>query len=327
MRNAIMALWVVPVLIIVFILVISLSAHQAPIQTQTQTPTPTLTPSPTPLHTTAITPTPKATGGITNADIAGASSLKFSIDVTSGGVKQGTYTYMAKNAGTNNLMLRIEITDTSGTTSIYIFNGAQQKAWTYGGTQWTDISAAYSSQFSTWYASFAGYQNSLASWTGAGDLTYSAPNGDSVRYYNIAVNPNLADSLFQHTQTSTLTPKPIATPTPTPNPTPTPTPTANLTYNLTGHSRNYPTDVLFNVSVTGTITNIGTKTATNIHLEVQVTHSGTLVYDQTFALPNISAGATYTVNIPESATKAAGRNYSYSDGVSPPHYVFALTWG
>ena len=109
-----------------------------------------------------------------------------------------TYTYMAKNAGTNNLMLRIETTDDSGTTSIYIINGVLQKAWTYDGTEWTDISDVYSMQYSTWDASFTGYQNNLGGWAGVGGWTYTAPNGDSVRYYDISVNPNLPDSLFQH---------------------------------------------------------------------------------------------------------------------------------
>ena len=160
------------------------------------TPTPTPGASSTPTSSTSSTPTsstPSSNG------VATASSLQFSIDVTSGGVKQFTYTYMAKNAGTNNLMLRIETTDDSGTTSIYIINGVLQKAWTYDGTEWTDISQVYSTQYNTWDASFVGYQNSLAGWAGAGGYTYTAPNGDSVRYYDISVTPNIPDSLFQHT--------------------------------------------------------------------------------------------------------------------------------
>jgi hypothetical protein len=152
--------------------------------------TPSSGTSSTPSSGTSSTPQPNG--------VASASSLQFSIDVTAGGVKQITSTYMAKNAGTNNLMMRIETTDTSGTTSVYIVNGALQKAWIYDGTTWTDISEAYSTQFSTWDASFTGYQNSLAGWAGVGGWTYAAPNGDSVRYYDISVNPNLPDSLFEH---------------------------------------------------------------------------------------------------------------------------------
>ena len=148
--------------------------------------------TPTPTPSSGATSTPQPNG------VATASSLQFSIDVTSSGVKQMTYTYMAKNAGTNNLMLRIETTDASGTTSIYIVNGVLQKSWVYDGTEWTDISSTYSTQYNTWDASFVGYRNSLADWAGAGGWTYTAPNGDSVRYYGISVNPNLSDSLFEH---------------------------------------------------------------------------------------------------------------------------------
>jgi hypothetical protein len=160
------------------------------------TPTPGATSTPSPGSTS--TPSPGSTSTPPPNGVASASSLQFSIDVTAGGVKQITSTYMAKNAGTNNLMLRIETTDTSGTTSLYIVNGALQKAWIYDGTEWTDISEAYSTQFSTWDASFTGYQNSLSGWAGVGGWTYAAPNGDSVRYYDISVNPNLPDSLFEH---------------------------------------------------------------------------------------------------------------------------------
>ncbi len=162
----------------------------------TPTPTPAPGTSSTPSSSTSSTPTsstPSSNG------VATASSLQFSIDVTSGGVKQMTYTYMAKNAGTNNLMLRIETTDASGTTNIIIVNGVLQKSWTYDGTTWTDISEMYSTQYNTWDASFVGYRDSLAGWAGTGGYTYTAPNGDSVRYYDVSVNPNLSDSLFEHT--------------------------------------------------------------------------------------------------------------------------------
>ena len=110
------------------------------------TPTPTPGASSTPSSSTSSTPTsstPSSNG------VATASSLQFSIDVTSGGVKQLTYTYMAKNVGTNNLMMRIETTEASGTTNIIIVNGVLQKSWTYDGTTWTDISSIYGTQYST----------------------------------------------------------------------------------------------------------------------------------------------------------------------------------
>ena len=97
------------------------------------------------------------------------------------------------------LMLRIETTEDSGTTSHFIINGAQQKAWTCDGTEWTDVSVMFSTQYNTYDAMFTGYRNGIyAGWAGTGGWNYTAPNGDSVRYYDISVNPTLADSLFRN---------------------------------------------------------------------------------------------------------------------------------
>jgi flagellar basal body-associated protein FliL len=167
------------------------------------TPTPTsiagATPTATPIAGATPTPTAKPTGNGGGSNVAGASSLQFTATVTnSSGQSQGTYTYYAKNAGTSNLMIRIEFTDPSGDNFVYIINGALHQAWVESGGQWTDISSAFSSQWSTWNTAFTGYKNSLVNWSGVGDYTYSSPNGDTVRITNINLNPSLADSLFQH---------------------------------------------------------------------------------------------------------------------------------
>jgi hypothetical protein len=117
--------------------------------------------------------------------------------VTTNGTSEGSYTYYGKNAGTQNFMMRIDFTDSSGSESIYIVNGQLQKSWSYSDGEWTDLSAAYTLQYSIWNPLWQGYVNSLAAWTGLGDYTYSA-GGTSVRIYGISVNPTLADSLFVH---------------------------------------------------------------------------------------------------------------------------------
>ena len=143
------------------------------------------------------TPQPSTSG--TGANVAGASSLQFTVSVTnSSGGSQGTYTYYAKNAGTTSQMVRIEWTDPSGGTFVYIVNGALQQVWVESGGQWTDLSSAYASQSTTWDSTFLGYKNSLTDWSGLGDWTYTDPNGDTVRISNVSVNPSLPDSLFQH---------------------------------------------------------------------------------------------------------------------------------
>ena len=142
--------------------------------------TPTSTPSPT----------------VTTPGVAGASSLKYSVSLTENGVVQGTYTYWGKNAGTSDFSMRIEYTDSDGDT-IYIFNGVQDKAWTYAGGEWVDISDYYTAQSGIWNNLWVGYTNSLAAWSGTGDYSYTQ-DGSTVRIYDISVNPALEDALFTH---------------------------------------------------------------------------------------------------------------------------------
>jgi hypothetical protein len=135
------------------------------------------------------------TNGGTTTGVADASSLQFSVDI-SGGESQGTYTYSAKNIGTSNMMIRIDIS-TADVDFDYIVNGAQQKAWTYVGGEWMDLSDAFSNEWDSWNLTLQDYTNNLSSWTGAGDWTYTDANGYTIRVYDITVNPSLADSLFE----------------------------------------------------------------------------------------------------------------------------------
>ena len=153
---------------------------------------------------TSVTPTPTpsatATSSGTGANIAGASSLQFTTSITnSSGASLGSYTYYAKNAGTSNMMIRIEFTDpSSGSSFVYIVNGALKQAWMETGGQWTDLSSAFTSEWNSWDSTFASYKNSLTDWSGIGDWTYTSPTGETVRISNISVNPSLPDSLFEH---------------------------------------------------------------------------------------------------------------------------------
>jgi hypothetical protein len=141
------------------------------------------------------TPTPSPSATPSGADVAGASSLQFSVDIT-GGASAGTYTFMAKNIGTSDMMIRVEASDDYEL--IDIVNGAQQKAWESVNGEWTDYSATYADQFNVWDSTLTAYKSSLASWTGASEYTYTDSDGNSVRIYNISLNPTLADSLFEH---------------------------------------------------------------------------------------------------------------------------------
>jgi hypothetical protein len=138
-------------------------------------------------------PTPTPTPGIEEA-----TSLQFKVEIT-GGEAAGTYEYMAKNIGTDDMMIRVEIPIEGMDDLVYIVNGAQQKAWANEGTGWVDLSDAFSDQWDAWKATWDGYTDNLATWT-SGDWTYTDPaDGSTVRIYDITVNASLEDSLFEVT--------------------------------------------------------------------------------------------------------------------------------
>jgi len=136
-------------------------------------------------------------GDGTTVDVAGASSLQFKVSIDLVDADDIEYSYMVKNAETSNLMMRIEM-ESAGEDFIYIVNGAQQMVWIYSGGQWMDLSDAFPTYWDTWNSAWEGYRTNLLDWTGVGDWTYTTPNGDSVRIYDVVINPSLADSLFQH---------------------------------------------------------------------------------------------------------------------------------
>jgi hypothetical protein len=177
----------------VIVIVAVAAVAGAYLATRGVSPSPSVTPTPTP--SAAVTPTPTPTPTATSNGVATASSLQFSVDVSSGGTLQETYTYYIKNIGTSNAMFRVEGTGSQGN-FVYIINGAQQKAWVYENGAWTDLSSEFSTQWSSWSSAFTGYKNNLVNWPGYGDWTYTAPDGTTVRLYDITVNPSLADSLF-----------------------------------------------------------------------------------------------------------------------------------
>jgi hypothetical protein len=137
----------------------------------------------------------RGNGGGTN--VAGATSMQYSVDVTSQGTT-ATYKFAAKNLKTSNMMLRIEVLGGGSGDYIYILNGAEKKAWSYSNGEWTDISETFDSQWNAWSSIWQGYFDNLTQWNGTGDWSYTS-GGESIRIYSIQVNPVLVDSLFVHT--------------------------------------------------------------------------------------------------------------------------------
>ena len=76
----------------------------------------------------------------TGGDIGSATSLSFDITVVGQSL---SYTFKAKDIGSNNMKLRIDMT-MAGQNFIYIINGATQTVWTYYSGTWTDLSSSFS---------------------------------------------------------------------------------------------------------------------------------------------------------------------------------------
>ena len=133
-----------------------------------------------------------------------AQSLQFTVTCKApgvGGQEIYTYTWSTKNIGAPSMMIRIEgrfFQTQAFFNKTYIINGAQQEAWLFEHSEWTDLSDEFSQQWSTWDATWQGYWANLQLWDGLGDIVYTMQNGNTVHIYNISVNPNLPNSLFQH---------------------------------------------------------------------------------------------------------------------------------
>ena len=186
------------IIILIVALIIGIYLATGGIGTNTSV-TPTATPNSgaTATPSSGATSTPTSSG--TGVNVAGASSLQFTVSITnSSGGAMTSYTYSAKNAGTTNMMIRVEFTDPNGGGSFaYIVNGAQQKAWMQTGGQWIDLTSSFANEFDSWDSTFKSYQTSLADWNGLGDWSYTV-NGETIRIHDIRVNPSLPDSMFEH---------------------------------------------------------------------------------------------------------------------------------
>ena len=179
--------------IFIIIVVVGVAIYLAMQSPDTNTP---VTPTPTPSSGVTPTPSPTPTSSVTGVDIAGASSLQYTVTVTEAGVSQGSYTYYGKNTGAATFMMRMELTDDVGDLSIFVLNGVEKKAWSYSDGEWIDLSVGYDSQFDVYNSLWQGYADSLAGWNGIGDWDYSV-GGSGVRISGVVVNPVLSDSLFQ----------------------------------------------------------------------------------------------------------------------------------
>jgi hypothetical protein len=133
------------------------------------------------------TPTPTPTSGIEDA-----TSLQFDVATS-----EKDITFMAKNLGTSDVVLRVGEVYADGSEFVYIMNQTDQTVWALYAGEWTDSSTEWATYWTdTWEPSLSGYITSLADWPGTGDYEIQA-GGETQTISNIVVNPTLEDSLFQ----------------------------------------------------------------------------------------------------------------------------------
>lgn len=135
-------------------------------------------------------------GGENTYTVANATSLQFEANVTSQGYTI-PYKLAGKNLNSTNLTLRIDLLGGESGNYSYILNAGDETAWEAVNGVWTDKSSDFLAQWASWGTEWTNYVDALANWSGTGDYTYTAANGDAITVYNITVNPTLVDSLFQ----------------------------------------------------------------------------------------------------------------------------------
>jgi hypothetical protein len=136
-------------------------------------------------------------GGETVITIQNATSLSYDADVTSQG-STITYEWAGRNIGSDTLEIRVDLLGGESGNYSYILNAGDQTAWAGVNDEWTDVSSDFANQWAAWGATWTENLDALqADWSGTGDFQYTASNGDEITIHNIALNPELADSLFQ----------------------------------------------------------------------------------------------------------------------------------
>jgi hypothetical protein len=132
----------------------------------------------------------------TSPDVSTATSISYKVSIQPAGQASMEYEYIVKDAGTDNMKMRISV-ETEDEVATYVINGETQTAWVYTGEEWLDLTAGFTTYWDMHKESWEGYQTSLQDWTGLGEYRYDLPTGDAVVIHDIQINPTLDDSLFQ----------------------------------------------------------------------------------------------------------------------------------
>jgi hypothetical protein len=130
---------------------------------------------------------------------ANASSLEYKEIIrypnpNDAGTMTDIYTVSVKNFDKpNTIMARYEGT-ANGEQILQITNEGTGKIWTYYQGQWSDTSFMYNATISM--EGWTVFKNALKNWNGSGEVSFTYL-GSNVTIYDIKVNPNLPDALFQ----------------------------------------------------------------------------------------------------------------------------------
>jgi hypothetical protein len=140
-------------------------------------------------------------GGITYT-VANATSLQYNAEVSYKGETPVLFNWAAKNVGATDMVLRIDLLGGESGNYTYIMDHGTQTAWLSNNGTWTNVSSDFTNQWNTWVGTGKQWTSNLdalaTNWSGTGDYTYTTATGNTViRIYNVAINPTLADSLFQ----------------------------------------------------------------------------------------------------------------------------------
>ena len=135
-------------------------------------------------------------GAEPSADIETATSLSFKVDTTVMGTEY-TMTFKGKDIQSTNTKFRIDGTIADEEFKLIIYTG-EENAWMWmSATGWQDVSATMQPYLEQYQTQFDAYKEELSGWTG-GDYTYTDPTtGATVRIYDVTINPDLPDTLFQ----------------------------------------------------------------------------------------------------------------------------------
>ena len=137
------------------------------------------------------TPTPSESVGI-----ADATALQFTVSIThSDGGEAESYTYYAKNIGSDDVAIRIDMDLGSSGTFSYIIDSGAQKSWMTVDEGATWIEGVYSDDEGIYAVQLKDYMDTLIAAGGTADYTYTSGDATIV-ISGIEVNPTLADSLF-----------------------------------------------------------------------------------------------------------------------------------